>query len=740
MLIRVPHRNDKPPRVFEELLMNLHGLLHRRKVSLELASLNQHIYFFIRTPEDMYHLIEGQVYAQYLDAEIDVVQDYAQNVTGLALAGSDIRLKRSDLYPFKTYAAFEGDSMAGIFSLFTRATQNEEVWMQIVMEPGDEEGKLTLRRIWRVKFRNFFNKFNPAKFFRTKSRSATLKAEREAIALKAEKDSFHTTVRIAYLAPDPATARQKLASLGKAFTFFDTTDFNSLEAGRFVTHTGFIKDYRFARMNGRGQIMNVEEVATLYHFPPASTPVPNLVITLSRKAEPPQELPKEANTNADEVSIFGETNFHNQHMRFGIKRTDRQRHLYICGKSGTGKSKLLELLIREDMLAGKGVGVIDPHGDLIDSVIRQVPKERIDDVVFFDPTDMEYPIAFNPIEKVGKEYYQHIAQGFIEIFRKLFGSNWTSRVEHVLRYTVLALLDYPQSTTLGILKMLSDKNYRQRVISYIDDPTVKSYWVNEFAAWSEKYDNEAIVPVLNKVGQFVSTSLVRNIVGQPLNKVNLGDIMNNGKILLAKISKGHLGEENAQLLGSMLLTKIQQYALMRAAQEEQARRDFYLYVDEFQYFATRTFAEIFSEARKYKLNLTVSNQYLGQLTEEMRATAFGNVGSIISFRVGAEDAYHLEREFTPVFSQRDIINLGIRECYVKMSVDGQIYDAFSARTVNVPVPQEHYEREIIDHSREKYCIPRGEVEQLIADMDKEESAEFEGGAEGGEDKFSAPIV
>lgn len=738
LLIKVPHDNAKGAATFEQFLKNLHGIIKGKRISLEIVSLNQHIYLFVWITSDLYEVITGQLYALYPDAEIEMVKDYTILANNMPFVGVELRLARSDLYPIKTYPQFEGDSMGGIFSFLSKANENEQAWIQIVISPDQEEGRLSFGR----KFKHFFvkigTKFNLGKFFRTQSRAHVLKEEQEAIKQKNAKDRFATTIRLAYLSPNPSAARTKLRAFISSFTPFDTSDLNAFKAGRITQSPTFKRQY-INRAFGKKQVLNDEEIATIYHLPAGKIEVPNLVITLSRKGEPPRDLPKEEHNSSHELtSFFATTNYHNQYTKFGILRKDRDRHLYVVGKSGVGKSKLLELLVRDDIIHGKGVGVLDPHGDLIDNILKHVPKDRIKDVILFNPADYDYPIAFNPLEKVDMEFRQHVTQGFIEIFKKLFGTNWTSRLEHVLRYTTLALLEYPDSTTLSILKMLTDKNYRQKVVAKVTDPVVKNFWVNEFAAWSEKFDNEAIVPVLNKVGQFVSTSLVRNIVGQPENKIDMYDIMNNKKILLMKVSKGALGEENSDLLGSMLITKIQQAAMKRTFIPEEQRTPFYLYVDEFQHFATKTFAEIFSEARKYKLNLTVSHQYLGQLSEEMKKTAFGNVGGIISFRVGAEDAFWLENEFTPVFKARDIINLPVREFYVKMTINGEVRDAFSGRTLTVPEVSQDNTQEIVEFTRDTYCTTKSVVEELIKEQEKDTMLKEKREREG--NMFEAPIV
>ena len=385
---------------------------------------------------------------------------------------------------------------------------------------------------------------------------------------------------------------------------------------------------------------------------------------------------------------------------------------------------------------------MDPHGDLVDAVIKHVPKERVQDVVYFNPMDTEFPIAFNPMQAVNPELKLRVTIGFIEIFEKLFGANWTPRLEHVLRQTTLALLDSKGTTVFSILKMLSDKNYRQKIVSKIEDAVVKNFWVNEFAAWSEKFDNEAITPLLNKVGQLVSTNLIRNIIGQPFNTFDIRQIMDNEKIMLVKLNKGLLGEENAQILGAMMITKIQQAALERADTPEEERKDFYLYVDEFQYFATKTFAEILSEARKYRLSLTVAHQYMGQLNDYVRTTIFGNIGTIIGFRVGAEDGAILEQEFNPVFKVRDIINLAVREFYIKMSVKGETRDAFSGTTADCFTPDKHLKDEIVEFSRKTFAKPKAEVEELLRKWDESggdinEEAWYSGALD---EEFAPPIV
>ena len=420
-------------------------------------------------------------------------------------------------------------------------------------------------------------------------------------------------------------------------------------------------------------------------------------------------------SNDNEVIFFAQTNFRNQMRRFGIKTDDRRRHMYLIGKTGMGKSTILENMIVEDIRSGKGVAVVDPHGDLAEKVIKYIPKERIKDVVYFNPSDIDYPIAFNLVEQVEPHLRHLVASGLIGVFQKLWADSWGPRLEYILRNSILAILDFPGSTLLGVVRMLSDKEYRKKVVANIKDPVVKSFWEKEFAGYADKFASEAVSPIQNKVGQFLSSSLMRNIVGQTKSTINMREIMDEGKILIMNLSKGRIGEDNSALLGAMMITKIQLAAMSRVDVDEKDRRDFYLYIDEFQNFSTESFANILSEARKYRLNLIMAHQYIEQLDDKVRPAVFGNVGTIIVFRVGAADAEELVKEFTPVFTEEDIVNLPKYEMYLKLMIDGIASDPFSARGLPPLLTEEQTDNEekVIRHSREQYANKRDEVEEDI---------------------------
>jgi len=362
-----------------------------------------------------------------------------------------------------------------------------------------------------------------------------------------------------------------------------------------------------------------------------------------------------------EINFFAKTNFRNKEQVFGIKRDDRRRHMYVIGKTGMGKSNLLENMAIQDIRNGEGVCVVDPHGEFAEKMLKAVPASRINDVIYFNPSDAEFPIAFNILESVDDDKKNLVASGMMGVFKKIWPDVWSARMEYILNNTILALLDYPGSTMLGVNRMMRDLNYRKRVYLKIKDPVVKSFWINEFDKWDDKFRKEAVAAIQNKVGQFLSSSVIRHIVGQPKSTIDMSEIMDSKKILIVNLSKGRIGEDSMRLLGGMIVTKIQLAAMGRVAVSEAQREDFYLYVDEFQNFATESFANILSEARKYRLNLILAHQYINQLIFDGNATVrdavFGNVGTIVSFRVGAEDAEHLEKEFEPVFMMNDIVNL-----------------------------------------------------------------------------------
>jgi len=421
-----------------------------------------------------------------------------------------------------------------------------------------------------------------------------------------------------------------------------------------------------------------------------------------------------------DVVYMGRTNFRNQAHLFGIKRRDRRQHMYVVGKSGTGKSVLIHNMILQDIANGEGVCMVDPHGENVEDIIRQIPEHRLKDVVYFNPADTDHPIGFNVLELPDTKYKHLVASGLMSIFTKIWSNVWSARMEYILNNAILALLDTPGSTLLGITRILVDKDFRQKIVANVKDPVVRGFWIHEYEEWQDKFRNEAIAPIQNKVGQFLSTSIIRNVVGQATSTINIFDIMNEKKIFLVNVSKGRLGEDNSALIGAMIVTKIQLSAMERVRIPEAMREDFYLYVDEFQNFATDSFASILSEARKYRLNLIIVHQYIGQLVSDnstrIRDAIFGNAGTMVTFRVGAQDAEFLEKDFEPEFLPLDLIQLPNYEILLKLLVDGVTSRPFSAGTLPpFHLPESgNSETKVIDMSRTLYARQRKTIEDEIS--------------------------
>jgi energy-coupling factor transporter ATP-binding protein EcfA2 len=417
------------------------------------------------------------------------------------------------------------------------------------------------------------------------------------------------------------------------------------------------------------------------------------------------------------VTYFAETDSRNKRVKFGIKAKDRTKHVYVIGKTGMGKSTVLENMAVQDIQNGEGMAFIDPHGKTADLLLDYIPEHRKKDVVYFAPFDLDYPISFNVLEQVDPDKRHLVVSGLMSTFKKIWQDAWSARMEYILTNTLLALLEYPGATLLGVNRMYSDKEFRKDVVAHITDPTVKAFWTEEFAKYTDKFAAEATPAIQNKIGQFTSNALIRNMIGQPKTSFDLRKIIDEKKILIINLSKGRVGEQNANLLGGMLITKIYLAAMSRADASPALMRtlpQFYLYVDEFQSFANESFADILSEARKYKLNLTMAHQYIEQMEEEVRAAVFGNVGTMMIFRVGAYDAEVLEKEFAPTFTAEDIVNLGVYQIYIKLMIDGISSQPFSATTLPpIALPPKSPAEEIKAFSRAQFSHTRPEVEKAI---------------------------
>lgn len=417
---------------------------------------------------------------------------------------------------------------------------------------------------------------------------------------------------------------------------------------------------------------------------------------------------------ANPITPFAVTNYRDIRKIFGIKEKNRRGHMYIIGKTGAGKSTLIKTMVISDLLDGNGVALVDPHGDLVQDVLDFIPENRINDVIYFNPADLEFPVPLNPLKSVPADFRGLIVSGLISVFKKIWKEFWGPRLEHILRHALLTLMEYPGSTLLDLPRLLTDKDFRTEILQKITSQQLKQFWFFEFDKYSAWLRSQAISPILNKIGQFVSSPLLSNIVGQKKNTFYFRKLMDEGKILIVNLSKGRIGEDNCSLLGSMIVTQLQLAALSRVDIPENERRSCYLYVDEVHSFLTLAFADVLSAARKYGLSLVLAHQYIEQLDDEIRSAIFGNVGTIIAFRVGAEDAEYLAKEFYPVFEQADLIKLPNYHIYLKLMIDGVTSKPFSAVTLKPKEPQRSYKDQVIEASRKRYARPRKDVEREIA--------------------------
>ena len=761
LTLEIPRTNDKKELAAEQMLASLHGILRSKKelrisnesqehISLEMSAIDSRIRFYVWTPRHLQAFVEGQIYAQYPTVQItEQEHDYtARTLNQPVIYSTELTLTTHDTLPIKTFPSFEVDPLAAITATLAKLDKpDEEVWIQIMARPiADEWHKKGAKQAARIKKGSspagsagfgyigqaFAALIKPPEISKAASSSLELserdKGRIRAIEEKSIKLGYQVKVQILYAGPDQYTAKNRMQAMVGAFKQFNTTNLNGFTNKKPSFNREKITEYRTRFFIDNGFILNIEELASLFHLPHTTVETPNIVWATTKTAEPPAKIPTSKSLSPEKLSLYGVTNFRGTNTIFGIGREDRGRHMYIIGQTGTGKSGLLELLALSDVYHDEGMAIIDPHGDFAQNILKFIPERRVGDVVYFNPADGDFPIGFNPLEVTDPSLKNHTCSELVGVLKRMFDS-WGPRLEYILRYTILALLDYPNATMLDITRMLTEKMFREDVISHINDPVVRNFWTIEFASWNDKFASEAVAPVLNKIGAFTANPILRNIVGQTKSSINIRQLMDDGKILIVNLSRGVIGEDNAAILGALLVTKIQLAAMSRANIPMEKRRPFYLYVDEFQNFATDSFAVILSEARKYALNLTVANQYVSQMSQVVRDAVFGNVGSMISFRVGADDASFLGKYFAPQFEPQDIMQLHNRHFFATMTLNGEKTQPFSGSTLQIPKNMNDYTPKIVTNSRKQYAQSKIAVELAIEDQTKPMHINYAGKAQ-----------
>ncbi|PID31615.1 hypothetical protein CR983_00220 [Candidatus Saccharibacteria bacterium] len=759
LILEIPRTNDKSELAAEQLFASLHGILRDSKelrlnhglqehLSFEMASVSGRIRFYVWVPKMLQGFVEGQIYSQYPTVQIHVAEeDYVTHDREHSIVYTAEIVPTSQEYlPIKTFQSFEVDPLAGITGTLAKLEDtNEELWIQILVRPvADSWHKEAERWANSVRSGNPFSimgggfdifdlrwigmlfeaLWRPPEVGAEKGGDGNTLSERDKTRIaeaekKATKLGYQAKIRIAVLGDNQTEARLRMQAIVGTFKQFNSTNLNGFKIANDSFRKEDLAKYKARLFADRGFVLNIEEVASVFHLPHTNVETPNIVWASNKTAEPPATLPIITGNSAidENISAFGLTNFRGVNHQFGMLRSDRSRHVYIIGQTGAGKSGTLELFALSDIFHNQGYAIIDPHGDFAINNLKFIPASRLKDVVYFNPADTAHPLGFNPLEVSDPNMKTNISSEVIGVLKRMFGDSWGPRLEYILRYTILALLDRPEPTMLDITRMLTDKAFRKQTLTYCTDTVVLQFWNVEFASWNDKFQAEAIAPVLNKVGAFTANPVIRNIIGQPKSTFNIRQIMDEGKILVVNLSKGLIGEDNAGILGSFLVTKVQLAAMSRSdIPNIDDRRPFYLYVDEFQNFATDSFATILSEARKYGLNLTVANQYISQMSETVRNAVFGNVGTMISFRASADDSPILSKQFEPQFEANDLLQMHNRNFIINMVINGEKQPAFSARTLNLPPPQADLTREIIAHTREHYSRDRDDVEASIEDL------------------------
>ncbi|HUD09993.1 MAG TPA: DUF87 domain-containing protein [Patescibacteria group bacterium] len=707
--IKTPRNTEETSEAMTQFLSSLVNLkrqivyFYRRgiPISLEIATFEQRTHFFIVIPQKFQTFIEGQLTAQYPKALIAKNKDYLPDILSSPgeLYEGRLKLKHGALFPIKTYKDFKDvDPLSSILGILAKLDKDDKAVIQYLLVP--------IGTGWQTKGQTAILKSTDP------DRENPLNQYKKIITDKISQNGFRTGIRILVKSDNPGL----FFNIVNGFSIFNNPIGNSFylrrphlwQKDRF--ERALIKRSRsFIPSN---QVLNVSEIASLYHLPTEQlAKIHNLSWTKAIFSEPPENLPIAqglGDAEKQEINFFANTEFKNKLTNFGIKGKDRRKHTYIIGKTGAGKSTLIANMAINDIRNGEGVAVIDPHGDLTEIILDYIPSNRINDVIYLDPSDSSSSsFHLNPLE-VGNTQKELVASGIVSIFKKLYGNSWGPRLEYILRNTILTLLEVPDSTFLEVPGLLTDKSYRDKVVAKLNDPVLKNYWLNEFETMTPRLMSESISPILNKVGQFISSNIVRNIIGAPKSTIDLEKIMNEGKIVLLNLSQGKLGEDNSSLLGAMIITKLQLAAMNRVDLAEEQRKDFYLYVDEFQNFATNSFIKILSEARKYHLDLIMANQYMAQVPEDVRAAIFGNVGSLISFIVGAGDAFYLAKELGERFKEEDLLALGNYQILTKLSIDSITCPPFLAQTLPLPMSKNQNRKTVIRVSKERYSKPTKE--------------------------------
>lgn len=720
LLVAVPQDNEIKIDAMEPIISSIGSFyksarfkflqifISQPSLSLEIIGTNQDIRFYISLPAKYRDLIEKQIYSVYAGADIQPVDDPNIFTENGKVESAWLGLKKTSFYPLKSYKEIPTDTLSAFTSVLSKLSPEESVAIQLVVSPTDSA--------WIKAGRSFISATKKSESNPEKANYKVDARQLEAVETKCNKAGFEVAIRIVSVAPTSEISKTNLSNLKACFGQLESP-WNKLSSRKISLKAQFVSDfvYKYPVIYWRKNktILSTEEIASIFHFPNKSVETPNIYWLKSKKAPAPPESPQEG-------MYIGDNLYRGVTKKFCITPTDRQRHFYIVGQTGVGKSWLLADMALQDIKAGRGVCFIDPH-DTYESILERIPPERVEDVIYFDPSQTERPMGFNVMECDREDQKDFVTSSIINLMYKLYDPYKTGivgpRFEHAIRNIMLTVMAEPGATFIEIVRCLTDPSYVQYLLPKVNDPMVKRYWTDQIANTNDFHKSEVLDYIVSKFGRFITNTMMRNIIGQSTSSFNFREAMDNGKILIINLAKGSIGEENSAFLGLVLIPKILIAAMSRQDIPEEKRRDFFLYVDEFQNFATQDFAVILSEARKYHLNLTVANQFISQMDDEVKNAVFGNVGTISSFRVGISDAGFLVRQFQPEFNEHDLLNLGTGEIYLKTMINGVPKSPFSLKVAAIEKkkPGNPKMAEMIKKlSSLKYGRPKSIVEAEIA--------------------------
>jgi len=715
--------------VFEQLLANLYAIGSRRQIAFEIIAKDSAIYFYVSVPKELQPLLEKQIHSFYPAAHIETHNEFRffKKEEGVISAGY-LTLKKRFTYPIRTYQKLESDPLNAVTNALSKLGEGAGAAIQLIVSPKTKQWQRACQReAWKIQ-RGVHTRGPLGDFAydlgraakgddSTRYQSPNYKqpvitpideARAKAFQEKSQKSGFDTQIRFISVAKSQTESDANLSNIMSAFSQFGSPELNSFKSVRVSSPSNAVKGFILKNFgSGPKMILNTEEITSFYHFPNMFIETPKLHWLLAKRMSPPANLPADG-------TLVGINVYRSEEQAVRIQEDDRRRHIYMIGKTGTGKTTIFKQMAESDIKEGKGVCYIDPHGDAVEDLLSRIPKERQQDVVLFDPSDMDRPCGLNLLEWKKPEEKDFLVGEWIAIFYKLFdpgkigiiGPQW----EHWGRNAALTVMEQPGGgTLLEVPRLFTDNEFREEAVSRVRDPVIKSFWVKQMAQTADFHKSEMLNYFISKFGRFMTNYMMRNIIGQQKSSFDLRDIMDNKKILLVNLSKGKLGEINSSLLGLIMVSKIQMAAMSRANIPEKERKDFYLYVDEFQNFTTDSFISILSEARKYRLNLNVTNQYIAQLEEAIRNAVIGNAGTMITFRVGAHDAEFLAKEFEGL-TELDLMNLDNFNAYIKLLIGGVASKPLSLRTI---APKEEEDRKTAETVRQLSRLRFGRDRTLV---------------------------